>query len=88
MHFFFFFFFYRNRQKHWKIVSQLPIKQTIMNIKKKIDTVFQFQQVDENDIFNIINNLTPKTTSGIDNLSIKIHQGNEILTSKTAYLNH
>ena len=36
-----------------------------------LDTVFQFQQVDENDILNIINNLTPKTSSGIDNLSIK-----------------
>ena len=37
-----------------------------MNIlKTEIDTVFQFQQVDEND------NLTPKTSSGIDHLSIK-----------------
>ena len=40
-------------------------------LKTEIDTVFQFQQVDENDILNIINNLTPKTSSGIDNLSIK-----------------
>ena len=40
-------------------------------LKTEIDTVFQFQQVDENDILNIINNITPKTSSGIDNLSIK-----------------
>ena len=40
-------------------------------LKTEIATVFQFQQVDENDILNIINNLTPKTSSGIDNLSIK-----------------
>ena len=40
-------------------------------LKTKIDTVFQFQQVDENDILNILNNVTPKTSSGIDNLSIK-----------------
>ena len=40
-------------------------------LKTEIDTVFQFQQVDETDILNIINNLTPKTSSGIDNLSIK-----------------
>ena len=38
----------------------------------EIDTVFQFQQVDENDILNIINNLTPKTSSGIDNLHVSI----------------
>ena len=40
-------------------------------LKTEIDTVFQFQQVDENDILNLINNLTPKTSSGIDNLSIQ-----------------
>ena len=40
-------------------------------LKTKIDTAFQFQQVDENHLLNIINNLTPKTSSGIDNLSIK-----------------
>ena len=40
-------------------------------LKTEIDTVFQFQQVDENDILNIMNNLTPKTSSGIDNLFIK-----------------
>ena len=40
-------------------------------LKTKIDTAFQFKQVDENHLLNIINNLTPKTSSGIDNLSIK-----------------
>ena len=40
-------------------------------LKTKIDTTFHFQQVDENHLLNIINNLTPKTSSGIDNLSIK-----------------
>ena len=40
-------------------------------LKTKIDTAFQFQQVDENHLLNIINNLTPKTSNGIDNLSIK-----------------
>ena len=40
-------------------------------LKTEIDTVFQFQQVDENDILKIINNLTPKISSGIANLSIK-----------------
>ena len=41
-------------------------------LKIKIDTAFHFQRkVDENHLLNIINNLTPKTSSGIDNLSIK-----------------
>ena len=40
-------------------------------LKTKIDTAFHFQQVDENHLLNIINNLTPKTSSGIDNPSIK-----------------
>ena len=39
-------------------------------LKTKIDTAFHFQQVDENHLLNIINNLTPKTSSGIDNLYI------------------
>ena len=40
-------------------------------LKTKIDNAFQFQQVDENHLLNIINNITPKTSSGIGNLSIK-----------------
>ena len=40
-------------------------------LKTKIDTAFHFQQVDENHLLNIINNLTPKTSSGIGNLFIK-----------------
>ena len=40
-------------------------------LKTKTDTAFHFQKVDENHLLNIINNLTQKTSSGIDNLSIK-----------------
>ena len=36
-----------------------------------LHTIFQFQQVDENDILNISYNLTPNTSSGIENLPIK-----------------
>ena len=39
-----------------------------MYLKTQIYTVFQFQQVDENDILNIMYNLTPNTSSDIDNL--------------------
>ena len=40
-------------------------------LKTKIDTAFQFKQVDEKHLLNIINNLTTKTSRGIDNLSLK-----------------
>ena len=46
-------------------------------LKTKIDTAFHFQQVNENHLRNTIKNLTPKASSGIDNLSIKTHQGNK-----------
>ena len=62
-----------NIKKTWNTNSITVTNKTNHNdyLKTEIDTVFQFQQVDENDILNIINNLTPKTSSGIDNLSIK-----------------
>ncbi len=39
--------------QNWQIVSQLPIKQNHNDyLKTKIDTAFQFQQVDENHLLN------------------------------------
>ena len=57
-----------------KLANSITVKNKTNHndyLKTEIDTVFQFQQVDENDILNIMNNLTLKTSSGIDNLSIK-----------------